>query len=499
MKYTSTRNNKISINASEAILKGLSEDGGLFVPIEYPDIYNSLNDIKEMNYTDLSTFILKYFIPEFTETEIHNCAINAYKNNFNCTNCVEVRNFDNISFLELFHGPTLAFKDMALTIMPHLMNQSKETCKFSSDIAILTATSGDTGKAALEGFKNIDGIKIAVFFPENGVSEIQKLQMRTQTGNNVYVSGIYGNFDDAQNAVKTIFSDRNYNKYLNSSGTYLSSANSINLGRLLPQIIYYIYSYAELLRKNIINCGEKINFVVPTGNFGDILAGYYAKKMGLPINKLICASNDNNVLYDFFNTGIYDKNRDLILTESPSMDILISSNLERLLFDIYDGDSEKVSDLINSLYSNGKYSIPEYIQKKLNCFKAEYADSSDVKKSIYDVYAKYGYVIDTHTAVAYSCYQKYIKNSNDDTKAIILSTASPYKFASSVVSALGYNPSKNEFDDIDLISKISKSEIPESIQKLKTADIIHKDIYSKHNIKDAVSKFLDIRNGGDLI
>ena len=493
MIYTSTRDNNIKISASEAIIKGISPDGGLFVPIEFPDLSGNLKEISGMNYKETALFIFKKFIPEFTEDELKKCIESAYDSKFDCDDAVQMKYTDDAAYLELFHGPTLAFKDMALTVMPHLMQASKKKTNFKGEISILTATSGDTGKAALEGFKNIDGIKISVFFPEDGVSPIQKRQMRTQEGANTFVSGIRGNFDDAQSGVKNAFADVEFNKILNDKGIFLSSANSINLGRLLPQIVYYFYAYSQMLKEGKIKENDKINFVVPTGNFGDILAGYYAEKMGLPVNKLICASNENNVLYDFFCTGTYDKNRDLILTESPSMDILISSNLERLLFDISDGNGPVVKSLLEELSKYGKYTISDDMKKRLAPFDAYFASENEVNESIKNVFEKENYVIDTHTAVAYNCLMKYKEKTADTTPSVVVSTASPYKFAGSVLEALGYERNTDEFEDIAKLSEISSVPVPKPIEKLKTAEIRHKSVCEKDEINKSVAEFLGIK------
>ena len=382
---------------------------------------------------------------------------------------------------------------MALTLMPHLLETSLKKNKIKEEVVILTATSGDTGKAALEGFKNLDKIKIIVFFPEDGVSNIQKLQMKSQEGSNTHVISINGNFDDAQSAVKDIFNDKEFNEFLSKNNYILSSANSINIGRLLPQVVYYFYSYLNLVKVNDIKLGDKINYVVPTGNFGNILAAYYAKSMGLPINKLICASNENNVLYDFFTSGKYDRNRKLNLTTSPSMDILISSNLERLLFEISHRDDNKVNSLINDLNNKGYYEIDEDMKINLDVFYGEYAIESEVKENINKVFKENNYLIDTHTSVAYTAYEKYKTNHNDKTPTVVVSTASPYKFSRDVLLSLEKNiDNLNEFDILEKLSVETKTNIPLPIKKLKDAKIIHNKNCNKDELKEEIENILKV-------
>jgi len=489
MFYLSTRGNNKKLTSSQAIIKGICEDGGLYVPSEFPNVLNDLSELVNLNYCQLSFFILNKFLVDFSKEELETCISNAYDSKFDDIDISPISKVGDNFFLELYHGPTLAFKDMALTIMPHLLKKSIEKNNLNKEIIILTATSGDTGKAALEGFKDIDGIKILVFFPEDGVSPIQKLQMKTQEGKNTYVFGIKGNFDDAQTTVKNIFNDKDFNDYLKNHGCLLSSANSINIGRLIPQIIYYFHSYLNLVKKGEINLYDKINFVVPTGNFGNILAGFYAKTMGLPINKLICASNDNNVLYDFFTTGVYDKNRSLKLTTSPSMDILVSSNLERLLFELCNRDFEVLNTLIHDLNTKGAYQISDSMKNNLSDFYGEYATLKEVETTIKKVFNTHNYLIDTHTAVAYSSYEKYKKKTLDNSKTIIISTASPYKFSKDVLKSIDCNSTfYDDFEIINYLSKLSHTEIPKAIEKLKFSKIIHKDIYEKENLIDAIKK-----------
>ena len=491
MYFLSTRGNNEKITASQAIIKGLSTDKGLYVPSSFKDLSGELKNLVDLDYKELAYVILKEFLTDYSEKELKYCIESAYDEKFDTEKIAPISKVGKNYVLELYHGPTCAFKDMALTIMPYLLKTAIQKNNLQEDVIILTATSGDTGKAALEGFKDVDKIKIVVFFPENGVSPIQKLQMKTTDGDNTCVVGINGNFDDAQTGVKNIFADENFNKDLKEKGYILSSANSINIGKLTPQVVYYFYSYLQLVKENQITLGEKINFVVPTGNFGNILAGYYAKQMGLPVNKFICASNDNNVLYDFFKTGVYDKNRELILTTSPSMDILISSNLERLLFEISNRDSDKVNSLINDLNTKGVYKIDEDMKKNLSSFYGGYSTEDVVKTTIKEVFDKYNYLLDTHSAVAYSCYEKYFKDTKDSTTTVIVSTASPYKFSKDVLSSLcDIDSNLDDFEIINKLSDLSHTEIPNPIRELKELKIKHNITCEKDELKSQILKFL---------
>lgn len=493
MHFISTRGCNEKIKGSKAIVNGLCHDGGLYVPTEFPNLEDKLNKFIGLSYNDLCFEILKLFLDDFTEEELKSCINKAYDDKFDTKIIAPTKKINNNYFLELYHGPTCAFKDMALTLMPHILKKSLLKNNIKEEIVILTATSGDTGKAALEGFKNLNKIKIIVFFPEDGVSNIQKLQMRTQEGNNTYVVSINGNFDDAQSAVKSIFNDENFNKQLLSKNYILSSANSINIGRLLPQVVYYFYSYLNLVKNKNIKLMDKINFVIPTGNFGNILAAYYAKLMGLPINKLICASNENNVLYDFFKTGIYNKNRALHLTTSPSMDILISSNLERLLFEISNRDEKKVNSLIKDLNEKGFYEIDKNMNLNLQTFHSEYATESEVKENINKVFKESNYLIDTHTCVAYTAYEKYVENNAEDIVTVIVSTASPYKFSKDVLSSLDINTDDlDEFHIIEKLSLESKTSIPLPIKNLKTAKVLHNRNCEKYEIKKEIENILKV-------
>ncbi len=487
MDFISTRDKSNLISGSKAIIEGIAEDGGLFVPRIIPKI-DKIESLKNMDYKEIAYKIMSKFLDDFNLEILKESIDKAYDDKFSKKEICSLVDFGELYFLELFHGPTFAFKDMALSILPYLLKQSMEANEEDKEILILTATSGDTGKAALENFANVEGIKIIVFFPEDGVSEIQKLQMRTQEGDNTFVVSINGNFDDAQNGVKEIFNDKEFIEELNEENYKLSSANSINIGRLIPQIVYYFYTYGKLLGDGKIKDGEKINFVVPTGNFGNILAGYYSKKMGLPINKLICASNDNNVLTKFINTGIYDRRKKLALTSSPSMDILISSNLERLLYHLSGGNDLLIKDLMIKLERDGVYELENLDIKD---FKGYYANEEEVSESIKKVFEEKDYLMDPHTAVAYSAYEKYRKESKDPRKTVIISTASPFKFPSKIESSLENKiEDKNEFEIINKLGKISKQEIPENIKNLKDKDILHKTKCEKEDIKDIIRDFL---------
>lgn len=498
MQYQSTRDKNIRVESALAIKTGLSADGGLFVPCAIPHITeDEIKLMSTMNYNERAVKILSYFLTDFTLAEIVDCVDKAYsKEKFETVDIAPLYKLNNTSyFLELWHGPTCAFKDMALQILPHLLIKSVKKTGETKEVIILVATSGDTGKAALEGFKNVDGTRIIVFYPENGVSKVQKLQMATQEGNNVDVAAINGNFDDAQSGVKTIFSDKDYAKVLEQNGFMLSSANSINWGRLVPQIIYYISSYCNLVKNNEIALGEAVNFVVPTGNFGNILAAYYAKEMGIPVNKLICASNKNNILTDFINTGVYDKNRDFYTTSSPSMDILISSNLERLLFHITDENAEVVRGWMEELKETGKYKVPASVKEKIkSIFWAGCCDDSATADSIKNVKNEYGYTIDTHTAVAKNVYDSYVESTGDKHKTVIVSTASPFKFANSVLDAISDEviSAKDDFELLDILAQKTDLSVPCSLAELKTKPVIFKTTCEKEELYEVVSNMLNL-------
>ncbi len=495
MKYLSTRTKGVSVSASEAILKGLSDDGGLFVPEKIPTLDVSLEDLSKMSYQEIAYEVLKLYLTDFSEKELKDCIENAYDQKFDTQSIAPIAYAGGAYYLELFHGSTIAFKDMALSILPHLMTTAAKKNNVKNDIVILTATSGDTGKAALAGFADVKGTKIIVFYPQNGVSPIQEKQMVTQKGDNTYVVAIKGNFDDAQTGVKKIFNDTELANKMNEKGFQFSSANSINIGRLVPQIVYYVYSYVKLLAEEKITCGQKINVVVPTGNFGNILAAYYAKNMGLPIDKLICASNENKVLFDFFATGKYDRNRDFILTTSPSMDILISSNLERLIYHIAGNDADVNKALMESLSKNGEYEITDSMKSQLKDFFGGYATESDTAKEIHDLYEDTGYIIDTHTAVASSVYKKYVLENEDDKVTVIASTASPYKFTRSVMKSIDPKyDTLGDFELVDELNKLSNVDIPNAIEEIRNAAILHDRVCDKTDMKETVMSILGLED-----
>ncbi len=491
--YHSTRNNNAVVTASQAILKGLSEEGGLFVPDHIPALEKSLKELSGMSYQEVAYEVMKLMLSDFTEEELKACINNAYDSKFDTDRIAPLKEAEGAYYLELFHGRTIAFKDMALSILPHLMTTAAKKNGVKREIVILTATSGDTGKAALEGFAGVPGTKIIVFYPKNGVSAIQEKQMVTQKGDNTFVVGIKGNFDDAQTGVKKMFGDKELAAELADNGYQFSSANSINIGRLVPQMVYYVYAYAQLLAEGTIKEEEAINVVVPTGNFGNILAAYYAKEMGLPIKKFICASNDNKVLFDFFTTGTYDKNREFILTTSPSMDILISSNLERLIYKVAGEDAAANASFMKALNTEGKYTITEDMQAKLTDFFGGYASEAETAERIKAVYENCGYVIDTHTAVASCVYEQYKAATGDKAVTVIASTASPYKFTRSVMEAIA--PGKSDAEDfalVDELSEMSKVAVPDAIAEIRTAEILHKTVCEVENMCKEVKGFLGI-------
>ena len=491
--YKSTRNSNLKVTASEAILKGLAPDGGLFVPEKFPVLGKSMEELKDLNYQDTAYEVMKCFLTDFTEEELRNCIEKAYDSKFDDEAIAPLVKVEDTYYLELFHGATIAFKDMALSILPHLMTTSAKKNQVKNEIVILTATSGDTGKAAMAGFADVEGTRIIVFYPKNGVSKVQELQMRTQKGANVDVVAIHGNFDNAQSGVKQMFEDQELAKELADKGYQFSSANSINIGRLVPQVAYYVYAYTKLLANGEIKDGEKINVVVPTGNFGNILAAYYAKNLGVPIAKLICASNDNKVLYDFFQTGTYDKNREFVLTTSPSMDILISSNLERLIYLICGEDSEKTKELMEELKTTGKYTITPEMKEKLADFAAGYSTEEETAESIHDTYQKTGYVMDTHTAVAAHVCGQYRAKSGDQTKCVIASTASPYKFVKSVMSAIdAENANADEFDLLPKLQEVSGVPMPQAIKDILDAKILHNLECDADKMKETVKGILNV-------
>ena len=495
LMYNSTRNANDKVTASQAILKGLADDGGLFVPEQIPALDKTIEELAGMSYQETAYEVMKKFFTDFTEEELKNCINAAYDSKFDTVEIAPLVDADGAYYLELFHGSTIAFKDMALSILPHLLITSARKNHVKNEIVILTATSGDTGKAALAGFADVKGTRIIVFYPKNGVSPIQEKQMVTQKGDNTFVVGIHGNFDQAQTGVKKMFGDKELAQELNEAGYQFSSANSINIGRLIPQVVYYVYAYSKLYANGVIAKDEKINVVVPTGNFGNILAAFYAKNMGLPIAKLICASNENKVLYDFFTTGIYDKNREFMLTNSPSMDILISSNLERLIYNISGNDAAKNADYMKALATDGKYAITDEMKAKLSDFYGNYTSETETAEVIRDLYEKTGYIIDTHTAVAAGVYHKYLKDTNDtETKTVIASTASPFKFTRSVMDAIDPKyDAMSDFELVDELSKIGNVKVPNAIEEIRTADIRHKTVCEVSEMPAVVKQFLNVK------
>ncbi len=493
--YSSTRNAKEKVTASQAILKGLADDGGLFVPDSIPSLDVTIDELADMSYQETAYAVMKQFLTDFTEEELKDCIRKAYDSKFDTKEIAPLVEADGAYYLELFHGPTIAFKDMALSILPHLLITAARKNQVKNDIVILTATSGDTGKAALAGFADVKGTRIIVFYPKNGVSPIQEKQMVTQKGDNTFVVGINGNFDQAQTGVKKMFQDKELAAQMDAAGFQFSSANSINIGRLVPQIAYYVYAYAKLYKKGKIAKNEKINVVVPTGNFGNILAAFYAKNMGLPIAKLICASNENKVLFDFFRTGTYDKNREFMLTSSPSMDILISSNLERLIYRIAGNDAAKNKELMAALTSEGVYAITEEMKEQLADFYGNYTSEEETAKVILELYEKTGYIIDTHTAVAAGVYKKYKEETKDtETKTVIASTASPFKFTRSVMDAIDkvkYD-SMTDFELVDELSRIGDVAVPKAIEEIRTAEVLHDTVCEVAEMPDVVKRFLNI-------
>ena len=493
--YSSTRNGEVKLTASQAILKGLADDGGLFVPDSIPSLDVTIEELANMTYQVTAYVVMKQFLTDFTEEELKNCINKAYDSKFDTKEIAPLVDANGAYYLELFHGSTIAFKDMALSILPHLLITSARKNNVKNDIVILTATSGDTGKAALAGFADVEGTKIVVFYPKNGVSPIQEKQMVTQKGANTHVVGIHGNFDQAQTGVKMMFNDKELAKEMDAAGYQFSSANSINIGRLVPQIVYYVYAYAKLFANGVIAKDELVNVVVPTGNFGNILAAFYAKNMGLPIGKLICASNENKVLFDFFKTGTYDRNREFILTKSPTMDILISSNLELLNYRIAGNDAKANADFMKNLSATGKYDITDEMKEKLADFYGNYTSEEETAEVIKNIYDNTGYVIDTHTAVAAGVFEKYKKETGDtNTKTIIASTASPFKFTRSVMNAIDSKyDSMGDFELVDELSKIGNVKVPQAIEEIRNANVLHNTVCEVEEMPNVVKDFLGVK------
>ena len=490
MDYFSTRGASECVSSAAAILKGLASDGGLFVPASFPQMtLAEIEALVPLSYEERAVRILRLFLTDYTEAELRGCVERAYGRTFDDVRRAPVRTVGELEVLELWHGPTSAFKDMALQLLPQLMSTARVKEGERDTILILVATSGDTGKAALEGFADTEGIRIMVFYPDGGVSPVQRLQMVTQTGANVSVVAVRGNFDDAQRGVKEIFGDAAMVQELAALHTKLSSANSINWGRLVPQIVYYFSAYADLLAEKKIATGDAVNFTVPTGNFGNILAGYYAKRMGLPVGKLVCASNANNVLTDFLQTGIYDRKRDFYQTMSPSMDILVSSNLERLLYHLTE-DTAQVAAWMQELTEVGKYDASRLLPALRESFWAAFADDAATEEEIRAVYERTGYTLDTHTAVAYRAAEGYRRATGDTRPMVVLSTASPYKFGASVLHALGEDAAGlDEFTQMTLLKERSGMEIPARLAALRAAAVLHEGICERDGMRAAVLSF----------
>lgn len=484
--YQSTRGSRNTKTAAQAVIKGIAEDRGLYVPDSIPKLPCSLSEFVGKSYKDVAYDIIKAFFTDYTDEEMRRCVEGAYDDKFEEKEIVPVKEAGEAYFLELYHGRTAAFKDMALSILPYLLTTAMKKEKEDKKICILTATSGDTGKAALEGFADVPDTEIIVFFPNQGVSQVQKRQMITQEGENTHVFAIEGNFDDAQTGVKKIFDDTDFAEKLAGYGCRLSSANSINIGRLVPQVAYYVYGYAKLAERGVIKSGDKINIVVPTGNFGNILAAYYAGKMGIPVNRFICASNKNKVLTDFFNTGIYDINREFYLTNSPSMDILISSNLERLLYHLSGNDGNVIRDLMDKLDGSKRYEVNDRIKEGMKDFYGGSATVEDTNETIGSMYRENGYLIDTHTAVAYKVYRDYVRETGDKTPSLIASTASAYKFADSVARSIGLGEEENGFDYIRALAEKTGVRVPAGLKDLENKPIRHSDVISVDEMTRAV-------------
>ena len=490
--YQSTRDANNTVTASQAILQGLATDGGLFTPISYPQVELDFTKLKDASYQEVAKLILSAFLDDFTDQELNDCINNAYDSKFDTPEIAPLVKLNGQYNLELFHGATIAFKDMALSILPHLMTTAAKKHGLENKIVILTATSGDTGKAAMAGFADVPGTEIIVFYPKNGVSKVQELQMTTQTGNNTHVVAIEGNFDDAQTNVKRMFNDATLRERLAAHKLQFSSANSMNIGRLVPQIVYYVYAYAQLVKTGQIVAGDKINFTVPTGNFGNILAAYYAKQIGLPVGKLICASNENHVLTDFFKTHIYDKKRSFKVTSSPSMDILVSSNLERLIFHLLGNNAEKTADLMKSLNQHGQYELTDFDSAILELFAAEYATEAETAAEIKRVYEVSDYIEDPHTAVASAVYQKYRTATGDETTTVVASTASPYKFPVVAVEAVMGQSGLSDFEALVKLHEISGVAVPSAVANLETAQIRHKTTVAADQMQAAVESYLGL-------
>lgn len=490
--YQSTRDANNRVSASQAILQGLATDGGLFTPLSAPTVDLNFDQLKDASYQEVAKLILSAFLDDFTADELDYCITNAYDSKFDTPAIAPVVKLKGQYNLELFRGSTIAFKDMALSILPYLMTTAAQKHGLENEIVILTATSGDTGKAAMAGFADVPGTRIVVFYPRDGVSKVQELQMTTQTGDNTHVVAIDGNFDDAQTAVKYMFNDVDLREKLAAKKLQFSSANSMNIGRLVPQIVYYVYAYAQLVKTGEISVGDKVNFTVPTGNFGNILAAYYAQQIGLPINKLICASNDNNVLTDFFTTGVYDKKRTFRVTTSPSMDILVSSNLERLIFHLFGNDAGKTAELMEALNTAGQYDIQGADADILSLFAAAFATEEETAAEIKRVYDESNYIEDPHTAVASAVYKQYVEQTGDQTPTVIASTASPYKFPVVAVQSVTGETGLSDFEALAKLHEISGVALPPAVDGLETAPVHHNTVVAAADMQAEVERYLGV-------
>lgn len=490
--YQSTRDEKNTVTASQAILQGLATDGGLFTPVSYPQVELDFDTLKDASYQEVAKLVLSAFLDDFTAEELDYCISHAYDSKFDTPAIAPLVKLDGQYNLELFHGSTIAFKDMALSILPYFMTTAAKKHGLENKIVILTATSGDTGKAAMAGFADVPGTEIIVFYPKDGVSKVQELQMTTQTGDNTHVIAIDGNFDDAQTNVKHMFNDVALREKLAAKKMQFSSANSMNIGRLVPQVVYYVYAYAQLVKTGQITAGENVNFTVPTGNFGNILAAFYAKQIGLPVGKLICASNENNVLTDFFKTHVYDKKREFKVTTSPSMDILVSSNLERLIFHLVGNDATKTKELMESLVATGQYQLSNFDADILDLFAAAYADEAETAAEIKRVYEASDYIEDPHTAVASAVYQKYRTQTGDTAKTVIASTASPYKFPVVAVEAVTGETGLGDFEALAKLHTLSGVLVPPAVDGLETAPVRHRTSVAAKDMQAAVEDYLGL-------
>lgn len=490
--YQSTRDEKNTVTASQAILQGLATDGGLFTPVSYPQVELDFDTLKDASYQEVAKLVLSAFLDDFTAEELDYCISHAYDSKFDTPAIAPLVKLDGQYNLELFHGSTIAFKDMALSILPYFMTTAAKKHGLENKIVILTATSGDTGKAAMAGFADVPGTEIIVFYPKDGVSKVQELQMTTQTGDNTHVIAIDGNFDDAQTNVKHMFNDVALREKLAANKMQFSSANSMNIGRLVPQVVYYVYAYAQLVKTGQITAGEKVNFTVPTGNFGNILAAFYAKQIGLPVGKLICASNENNVLTDFFKTHVYDKKREFKVTTSPSMDILVSSNLERLIFHLVGNDATKTKELMESLLVTGQYQLSNFDADILDLFAAAYADEAETAAEIKRVYEASDYIEDPHTAVASAVYQKYRTQTGDTAKTVIASTASPYKFPVVAVEAVTGETGLGDFEALAKLHTLLGVPVPPAVDGLETAPVRHRTSVAAKDMQAAVEDYLGL-------